>query len=108
MLVFNLTAFAVDDTNPDPYQRLVIVLLNDSIDRAITDYYGGPYRRGYDLYNAAVADLTPLRGWAKFYVTIDVMTFIGAHNPPRAMESMTFRVTLGEEPVLIKYTHKDL
>jgi hypothetical protein len=108
MLVFSLTAFAVDDTNPDPYQRIVIVFLHKSINQAITDYYGGPYQRGHDLYNAAVIDLSPLQGWAKFNVTVQVMTFVGAHNPPYALEIMTFRVDLGEEPVLIEYTHKDL
>lgn len=108
IMVFNLTAFAVDDTNPDPYQRIVIVFLYKSINQAITDYYGGPYKRGYDLYNAAVTELVPLQGWAQFNVTVVVSTFVGAHNPPRALEIMTFHVTLRADPVLIKFEHKEL
>ncbi len=100
-------AKAAGNVNPDTYQRIVITLLYQSIDDAITDYYG-EYKRGYDLYDAEISNLESLKGWSKFNVTVAVQTFYGAHNPPRALESLTFYVTLGEKPLLIKYEHTDV
>ena len=93
--------------NPDPYQRIVITLLYKDIRDAVNDYYKGNMR-GLDLYKATVSNLEAPSGWAEFNVTVNVESFYGPHNPPYGLECMTFYVSLGEEPKLIKYEHKDI
>ncbi|SMC78939.1 DUF3888 domain-containing protein [Papillibacter cinnamivorans] len=93
--------------NPDNYQRLVITLLYDGIREAISDFYGGA-PRGYDLYDAKVTKLESAGGWSRFDVTVEVESFYGPHNPPYALEIMTFHVTLGQDPELTGYEHRDL
>lgn len=107
VISFGITSKAAGDVNPDPYQRIVITMLYPNIDKAINAYYGETIR-GYDLYNSKISNLESLYGWSNFNVTVNVETFYGAHNPPRALEIMTFHVTLGKEPTLIKYEHKDI
>ena len=102
-----VSALQKAETNPYPYQRLVVTLLYDDIKTAINEYYD--YQpRGYDLYNAEVTKLEPTRGWSNFNVTIEVESFYGPHNPPHALEIMTFKIALAEEPELINYVHEDL
>ena len=93
--------------NPDPYQRIVVTMLYPDIDKAIQAYYGETIR-GYDLYDAKIRKLESLRGWSDFNVTVDVETFYGPHNPPYGLERMTFYISLGEEPKLIQYEHKNI
>lgn len=102
-----VSAEAAGGVNPDPYQRIVITMLYPNIDEAIQTYYGETIR-GYDLYDAKISKLESLSGWAKFNVTVNVETFYGPHNPPYGLECMTFYVSLGEEPKLIQYKHKDI
>lgn len=106
-LSYCIPAEAAGDVNPDPYQRIVITMLSPDINKAIQEYYGEEIR-GYDLYDAKVSKLESLRGWSDFNVTVEVPTFFGAHNPPRALEYITFYVTLDKKPVLIKYEHEDV
>ena len=90
-----------------PPYRIVITMLYPDIDKAIQTYYGETIR-GMILYDAKISKLESLSGWAKFNVTVNVETFYGAHNPLYGLECMTFYVSLGEEPELIKYKHKDI
>ena len=102
-----VSAEAAGETNPDPYQRIVITMLYPDIDKAIQTYYGETIR-GYDLYDAKIGKLECLQGWSKFSVTVQVVSFYGPHNPPYGLECMTFYVSLGEEPKLIQYEHKNM
>lgn len=102
------TAFAANKSveNLDPYQRLVITLLYENIKNAVDDYYAGS-PRGLELYNASLTNLESTEGWSHFRVTVEVGTFYGPHNPPYALEIMTFGIALGKEPVLLEYEHID-
>ncbi len=102
-----VSAEAAGEVNPDPYQRVVITTLYRDIQKAIQEHYGETIR-GYDLYDAKIRKLESLRGWSDFNVTVDVETFYGPHNPPYGLERMTFYISLGEEPKLIKYEHKNI
>ncbi len=82
-------------------------MLYPNIDKAIQEYYGETIR-GYDLYDAKIRKLESLRAWPDFNVTVDVETFYGAHNPPHGLERITFYISLGEEPKLMKYEHKNI
>ena len=107
LLGSSFTVSAHNTVNPDPYQRLIITLLYEDINAAVQEFYG-ENKRGYDLYNAEVTKLESAGGWAKFCVTVELITFTGAHNPPEARDQLTFYVELGKEPVLTNYDHNDM
>lgn len=93
--------------NKDLCQTSIISMLYDDIDKAITERYGE--YRGHDLFDASIVNITKPsgQGWGTHNITVQVYTFSGPHNPPYGTEIMTFRISLGEKPVLIDYKHKD-
>ncbi|MFF2907356.1 DUF3888 domain-containing protein [Paenibacillus sp. NPDC057934] len=87
------------------YSELLLSTLNPAIQSAVATYYGSP--RLYGLYDAKILDVERLQpGRFAFKVTVQVNTFVGPHNPPYGVETMTIAVNTGSSKV-IQYRHED-
>ncbi|QBD84173.1 DUF3888 domain-containing protein [Clostridium tetani] len=85
------------------YKDSMLVLLYPYITQAVTDYYGVP--RQFDLTDAKILSITkPNKEVTEYYITIQVETFTGAHNPPRGIETITIS-TSPLETKIINYKH---
>ncbi|MEH6891226.1 DUF3888 domain-containing protein [Bacillus sp. JJ864] len=94
---------------PVPKELLKEVLIErlvEYIGDAVKNYYG----EGRLWYRGSEKILTIEKDKVnfEFYVTVQVITFKGAHNPPYGEETMTFRVKGGGEVQLMDYKHRDL
>lgn len=89
-------------------------LLKEVLIERLVEYIGDAVKNYYDedrLWyrgNEKILSIEKDKVNFEFYVTVQVMTFKGAHNPPYGEETMTFRVKGGGEVQLMKYEHHDL
>jgi hypothetical protein len=87
------------------YSEVLLSTLNPAISSAVDAYYSSP--RLYGLYDAKILDIKRLQpGGFAFKVTVQVTTFVGAHNPPYGVETMTIAIDAGSAKV-IQYQHED-
>jgi hypothetical protein len=83
----------------------LLTALNPAIQNAVNGYFGSP--RQYGLYDAEIIKIERVqKGGFLFNVTVKVTTFVGSHNPPYGIETMTLAVDPGNSMV-IDYQHKD-
>lgn len=86
-----------------------ITMLNPYIEREVFQYYEGSSQgsRQYGLYDAKIVRMDRnIEGGFSFDVTVQVFTFIGPHNPPYGMETITFHIDPGKVTTL-NYEHKE-
>ncbi|MEK4925039.1 DUF3888 domain-containing protein [Cytobacillus sp. FSL R5-0569] len=113
-LVGSANVNSIDDKNLyDSY----LTLLNPYIYKIINEKVGPD--RSYDLYDARIISIqrnvpgnTPEekeynKGVYNFTVKAEFRTFVGAHNPPLGIETLTLRVS-PDGVKLLNFNHKDL
>ncbi|WP_142308291.1 DUF3888 domain-containing protein [Bacillus wiedmannii] len=93
---------------PVPKQFLKEVLINlllEPISKEVENYYKEPklWYRGFEKILEIKTDKTNII----FYVTVQIQTFEGAHNPPYGEDTITFRIK-GNDVKTIHYKHRDI
>lgn len=73
------------------YKKSILFLIYPCISKAIDDYYGFP--KQFDLFDAKILSIKKPTERFEFDITIQVITFTGAHNPPRGIETITVRTS---------------
>jgi hypothetical protein len=85
------------------YKNSIFSLTYPYISKAIDNYYGVPKQFGLD--DAKILSIKRPTERFEFDITIQVITFTGAHNPPRGIETITVRTSpIGNE--VIYFNHK--
>ena len=100
------TATAVDckkEGAVDAAEQVILDLLYKPTAAAVAEYYGEPtqFRHPEIL---SIREVSDSRGHE---VVIQVETFQGPHNPPYGLETMTFYVGPTDQPLLVRYDHRD-
>jgi hypothetical protein len=106
LLLLNSTAFArPSDENSEVESDALLTALSPAIGHAISGYYGQP--RLYGLYDAKILRIERVHeGEYSFNVTVQVKTFVGPHNPPFGIETITLAVSPGST-LVAKFQHED-
>jgi len=62
----------------------------------------------FDLYDAKIIEMKPLKDGERFSseIKVQIQTYVGAHNPPRGIDTITFIQDFGDIKVT-KFEHKD-
>ncbi|MEJ9121934.1 DUF3888 domain-containing protein, partial [Bacillus thuringiensis] len=86
-------------------KEVVIELLLEPISKEVENYYKEPklWYRGSEKILEIKKDTTNYT----FYVTVQIQTFEGAHNPPYGEDTITFRIK-GNDVKTIHYKHRDI
>ncbi|MBT2699089.1 DUF3888 domain-containing protein [Bacillus sp. ISL-40] len=85
-------------------KELLIERLVDPISKAIETYYKPKlWNRGFEKIIKIEKDEENFI----FYVTVQVETFEGAHNPPYGEETITFKIK-SRQIVVVDYKHRDI
>lgn len=84
-------------------KEALIERMVDPIYKAVESYYGEPKL----WYRGDEKVLTIKNDEGDFYVTVQVMTFEGAHGPPYGEETITFEIK-GSHIKVINYKHRDI
>lgn len=93
--------------NTEMVKDILYTVLSTHISQAIDQYYEGETRRNFGLYDIEILDIKrPHEGGFEFIVTLQVPTYVGAHNPPYGLEIITFNIKPGRVE-LINYQHID-
>lgn len=84
---------------------MVINLLLEPISKEVENYYKEPklWYRGSEKILEIKTDKTN----NIFYVTVQIQTFEGAHNPPYGEDTIIFRIK-GNDVKTIRYKHRDI
>src|SRR5690606_34592488 len=85
-------------------KEALIERLVDSISKAIVSHYGESklWYRGDEKVLKIEKDEDGI------ILTVQVMTFEGAHNPPYGEETITFQILSGGNVKVINYQHRDI
>ncbi|PEJ49908.1 DUF3888 domain-containing protein [Bacillus wiedmannii] len=86
-------------------KEVVINLLLEPISKEVEKYYKEPklWFRGSEK----IVEITKDEANYIFYVTVQIQTFEGAHNPPYGEDTITFRIK-GNEIKPIQYKHRNI
>ncbi|TNO98612.1 DUF3888 domain-containing protein [Bacillus sp. CD3-1a] len=86
-------------------KEVVINLLLEPISKEVENYYKEPklWYRGSEKILEIKTDKTN----NIFYVTVQIQTFEGAHNPPYGEDTIIFRIK-GNDVKTIRYKHRDI
>ncbi|WP_238884399.1 DUF3888 domain-containing protein [Clostridium sp. YIM B02551] len=85
----------------DALRSILYPYITDSLSK----YYGGNGRQ-FDLSKAKLSITKPNPELFTFIITVQVITFIGPHNPPYGIETITVETSpYGTE--VIKFQHED-
>ena len=93
---------------PVPKEFLKEVLINlllEPIGKEVNNYYKEP--KLWDRDSEKVLEIKKDEANYIFYVTVQVQTFEGAHNPPYGEDTITFRIK-GNDIETINYKHRDI
>lgn len=83
---------------------VLLTSLNPAIGNAVSGFYGSP--RLYGLYDAKILKIERIdAGGFLFNVTVQVKTFVGPHNPPYGIETITLAVSPSTS-LVEKYHHE--
>lgn len=78
----------ISESTEELYKDFLLSRLSSYMIDAINNYYNES--RQFDLFDAKVLNIERLRkGSFYFKITIQVVTFIGPHNPPYGIETIT-------------------
>lgn len=98
-----------DDNNNELYKKPLLALINPYLQSAVNEYYssiGKPVRQ-YGLYDAKILKIKEAnRGEFTFYITIELNTYTGAHNPPYGKETISLYIDASTAKV-IDYKHQE-
>lgn len=85
-------------------KEVLIERLIEPISKAVEEYYEPKlwYRGDEKILNIKKDETDNV-----YYVTVQVQTFEGAHNPPYGEETITFRIN-GNEINVTDYKHRDI
>lgn len=102
----SLVAYA-QDTKEKMIQDFLLLFLDQSMHQAVFKYYGKP--KMFDLYDAKIVDIKRLKekGQFSFEVKVQVETYVGPHNPPYGLETITM-VNDWTDIFVTKFEHQDL
>jgi hypothetical protein len=86
-----------------------ITLLSPHIDKTVKEYYSKyNISKSFGLYGVEINDIKRLReGSYIFRVIVQVETYVGAHNPPWGLETITFLISSGGVS-LEEFKHQEL
>ncbi|MBU3202078.1 DUF3888 domain-containing protein [Clostridium estertheticum] len=85
------------------YKNSILSLTYPYVSKAIENYYGVP--KQFDLFDAKILSIKKSSEKFEFDIVVQVITFTGAHNPPRGVETVTVRTSpIGNE--VIYFNHK--
>ncbi|MEC0241674.1 DUF3888 domain-containing protein [Paenibacillus dokdonensis] len=99
-----LSPIASAEPNNKICNDVLLTSLSPAISNAISGYYG--YPRLYGLYDAKILRIERVHeGEYTFNVTVQVKTFVGAHNHPFGLETMTIAVSPGS--MLVSQFHHE-
>jgi hypothetical protein len=103
LLIPSLFVYA-KNINENSMKDFVLVFLDESMHQAVNKYYGEP--RMYDLYNAKILEMKPLKKGERFSseIKVQVLTYKGPHNPPYGIETITLISDFTNIKV-VKYEH---
>lgn len=91
-----------NDKSNETMEQAVLCLLQDEIINAVRDYYGE--FRSY--MNPEILRLQKAPGYPNsFKAVIQVTTFLGPHNPPYGLETLTFNIQ-SNKIKLIDFRHQ--
>ena len=83
-------------------------LLLEPISKEVENYYKEPklWYRGFEN----ILEIKKDEVNSIFYVTVQIQTFEGAHNPPYGEDTITFRIIKGKgnDVKTIHYKHRDI
>lgn len=83
-------------------EQTILRLMSDPVQDAVETYYSGP--RG--IWKRQLLSVQKSSVPSRFEVVIRVETFYGPHNPPWALDTMTFQVDYGGRTELEKFDHQ--
>lgn len=105
LLLFPTLVMAKPGGKHEDLEDILMTTLSPSITNAVNGYYGSP--REYGLYDAKIIKTERItEGSYGFKVTVQVKTFVGPHNPPFGLETITFYVSPGKT-LVENFVHKD-
>lgn len=83
-------------------EQTILRLMSDPVQDAVETYYSGP--RG--IWKRQLLSVQKASVPSRYEVVIRVETFYGPHNPPWALDTMTFQVDYGGRTELEKFDHQ--
>lgn len=83
-------------------EQTILRLMSDPVQDAVETYYSGP--RG--IWKRQLLSVQKSSVPSRYEVVIRVETFYGPHNPPWALDTMTFQVDYGGRTELEKFDHQ--
>lgn len=107
IMLFTPTSYAYGkDINERAMQDFILAVLGKYMYQAVYEYYGEP--RMFDLYDAKIIEMKPLKDGERFSseIKVQIQTYVGAHNPPRGIDTITFIQDFGDIKVT-EFEHKD-
>ncbi|ARU60404.1 hypothetical protein CBW65_04475 [Tumebacillus avium] len=95
-----------DHPKEEPCQEVLLTSLNPYISEATKQYYGEV--RQYGLFDAKILDIQkdPEQSF-NYKVRVQIKTFIGAHNPPEGLDTLTIHIDTSGGKV-VNYEHREL
>jgi hypothetical protein len=92
------------------YKNSILALLNPYLQTAVDEYYSSINKpiRQYGLYDAKILELKNTeKGQFTFYITIELNSYTGAHNPPYGKETISLYFDAGSAKVIV-YKHQEI
>ncbi|MGF9769351.1 DUF3888 domain-containing protein [Bacillus albus] len=86
-------------------KEVVMNLLIEPISKEVEKYYKEP--KLWDRGSEKIVEITKDEANYIFYVTVQIQTFEGAHNPPYGEDTITFRIK-EDEIKSIHYKHRNI
>ncbi|MCU5707892.1 DUF3888 domain-containing protein [Bacillus wiedmannii] len=86
-------------------KEVVMNLLIEPISKEVEKYYKEP--KLWDRGSEKIVEITKDEANDILYVTVQIQTFEGAHNPPYGEDTITFRIK-GNEIQPIQYKHRNI
>ncbi|WP_141548554.1 DUF3888 domain-containing protein [Bacillus wiedmannii] len=86
-------------------KEVVMNLLIEPISKEVEKYYKEP--KLWDRGSEKIVEITKDEANDILYVTVQIQTFEGAHNPPYGEDTITFRIK-GNEIKPIQYKHRNI
>jgi hypothetical protein len=95
-----------EEINEQSMEDFILVFLAEPMYKAVDEYYGES--RMFDLYDAKIIEINPLKEGERFSskIKVQVFTYVGAHNPPHGIETITMTNDFGDIKVT-KFEHED-
>lgn len=102
-IILMSTGATIEGHSTDVEEKVILRLLRQPTVAAVNDYY----REHRQYWQEEVLRVQKVAESPYYEVVIQVETFYGAHNPPYAIDTMTFHVSPVGEVQLAHFEHQD-